>query len=362
MAFKADMSKAYDHLDWNFIRGMLVLMRFPPNVIQLIMKCITTVSYEILVNGVPLRRIYPSCGLRQGDPLSPYIFVLCTEVLSLNILRMEKDRLIQGIKVIPRAAKVWTKLLRTIVMPPVKYYFVKFLVAGHKKSSSISWCSRLFLSQPKGNGGLGIRRMKEFNQALLANIGWRMTTQPDFILSKSIGAKYGLKWQDGDLLFNDGKSNSSWEWKGIVWGLQLIQPLLEVNISPFSDPGVWNTTWVHGTVPKPRYLELLIESPNLSNLKIKDLICNSKCWDHRLLSMSFDETSVIDILLFQFDVLKATTTSNGRLRRPGITQLRLAITLHYKIHGILQLLRRTVQDFLLRVWVFFRKFYGIYQD
>ncbi|XP_074314504.1 uncharacterized protein LOC141649721 [Silene latifolia] len=171
-----------------------------------------------------------------------------------------------------------------------------FWWAGHKKSPSISWCSRLFLSQPKGNGGLGIRRTKEFHQALLVKIGWRMITHPDSILSKSIGVTYGLKWRDGDLLFNDGKSNSSWGWKGIVWGLQLSKPLLAWNISPFSDPGVWNTNWVHGTMPKPRCVELLIDSANLCNLRIKDLICNSNCWDHRLVSMSFDETSVNDIL------------------------------------------------------------------
>ncbi|XP_074298746.1 uncharacterized protein LOC141629674 [Silene latifolia] len=138
--------------------------------------------------------------------------------------------------------------------------------------------------------------MKEFNQALLAKLGWRMITHPDSILCKSIGAKYGLKWRDGDLLFNDGKSNSSWGWKGIVWGLQLIKPHLAWNFSPFSDLGVWNTKWVHGTVPRPRCVELLIDSPNLCNLRIKDLICNSNRWDYRLVSMSFDETSTKDIL------------------------------------------------------------------
>ncbi|XP_074290494.1 uncharacterized protein LOC141617208 [Silene latifolia] len=110
--------------------------------------------------------------------------------------------------------------------------------------------------------------MKEFNQALLAKIGSRMITQPDSILSKSIGAKYGLRWRDGDLLFNDGKSNSSWGWKGIVWGLQLIKPLLSWNISPLSDLSVWNTKWVNGMVPKTLCSGLLTDSPNLNILAI----------------------------------------------------------------------------------------------
>ncbi|XP_074266968.1 uncharacterized protein LOC141590262 [Silene latifolia] len=123
-----------------------------------------------------------------------------------------------------------------------------------------------------------------------------MITHPYSILSKSIGAKYGLRWRDGDLFFNNGKSNSSWGWKGIAWGLQLIKPLLAWNISPLSDLSVWNTKWVNGKVPKPRCLELLTDPPNLSNLRIKNIICNNSCWDRRLVSMFFDETSVKDIL------------------------------------------------------------------
>ncbi|XP_074291599.1 putative mitochondrial protein AtMg00310 [Silene latifolia] len=202
-----------------------------------------------------------------------------------------------------------------------------FWWAGQKKSPSISWCSRLFLSQPKGNGGLGIRRMKEFNQALLAKIGWRMITHPDSILSRSIGAKYGLRWRDGDLIFNNGKSNSSWGWKGIVWGLQLIKPLLAWNISPSSDLSVWNTRWVNGRVPKPRCLELLTDPPNLSNLRIKNIILNYRCWDRRLVSMFFDETSVKDILAIPIRCSEGSDNFFWSASSSGDYSLRLATTL-----------------------------------
>ncbi|KAL9840753.1 putative RNA-directed DNA polymerase [Arabidopsis thaliana] len=63
------------------------------------MWCITTVQYKVLINGQPKGLIIPERGLRQGDPLSPYLFILCTEVLIANIRKAERQNLITGIKV-----------------------------------------------------------------------------------------------------------------------------------------------------------------------------------------------------------------------------------------------------------------------
>ena len=56
-------------------------MGFHSKWVDLMMECITTISYSILINGEPSDTIHPSKGLRQGDPLSPYLFLLCTEGL-----------------------------------------------------------------------------------------------------------------------------------------------------------------------------------------------------------------------------------------------------------------------------------------
>lgn len=63
------------------------------------MQCITTVSYSILVNNEPSEPFKPKCGLRQGDPVSPYIFILVMEVLSKMMLKLERDGQVKGIKV-----------------------------------------------------------------------------------------------------------------------------------------------------------------------------------------------------------------------------------------------------------------------
>ena len=81
MAIKIDLEKAYDKIEWSFIRDMLIYFNFPDNLIELIMSCVSTVSTSLLFNGGCLESFHPSRGIRQGDPLSPYLFILCMEFL-----------------------------------------------------------------------------------------------------------------------------------------------------------------------------------------------------------------------------------------------------------------------------------------
>jgi len=106
MALKLDMSKAYDRIEWNFVVGVLKAMGFQEAMVQFIFKCMSTVSYQILINGRPSRSFSPERGLRQGDPLFPYLFVLCADVLSGLFKEQVNGNKIHGIQVARRAPQI----------------------------------------------------------------------------------------------------------------------------------------------------------------------------------------------------------------------------------------------------------------
>ncbi|KAL0456738.1 UNVERIFIED_CONTAM: Retrovirus-related Pol polyprotein from type-1 retrotransposable element R2 [Sesamum latifolium] len=87
-SLKVDLRKAYDTVEWDFLFAAMKLFEFPEPFIRWVDECVTTPTFSICINGVAHGFFKGARGLRHGDPMSPYLFVLIMEVLRLIIQQL----------------------------------------------------------------------------------------------------------------------------------------------------------------------------------------------------------------------------------------------------------------------------------
>jgi exonuclease III len=138
IALKLDMSKAYDRVEWDFLELIMRKLGFQERWVDLIMTCVRTVTYSVLINGRPFGHIRPSRGIRQGDPLSPYLFILCAEGLSTLIHKAKREGKITGIPV----AKGGTKITHLFLRMTVYYFAGQILWSGAMSRRSLVFMRR----------------------------------------------------------------------------------------------------------------------------------------------------------------------------------------------------------------------------
>ena len=97
MAVKLDISKAYNRVEWNFLEKIMLSLGFPVQWVGLAMSTVHLASYLVIVNGEPCGYITPSRGIKQGDPLSLYLFLFCTEGLSSLLRRATINNHVKGL-------------------------------------------------------------------------------------------------------------------------------------------------------------------------------------------------------------------------------------------------------------------------
>ena len=117
MTLKLDMSKVYDRVEWEFLERIMTHLGLEERTVRLIMSCLRSVSYFVLLNVQLVGNIKPSRGLRQGDPLSPYLFLMCAMGLQSLLQQAEVNEEISGVAISKNGSRVFLLM--------IVYYFVE---------------------------------------------------------------------------------------------------------------------------------------------------------------------------------------------------------------------------------------------
>ncbi|XP_020258369.1 uncharacterized protein LOC109834759 [Asparagus officinalis] len=183
-----DLRKEFDTISWEFIREMLIGLKFSENMISWIMECISTPKFSISINGILHGYFHGARGLRQGDPLSPYLFVIGIEYLSRKLSMLKEDG------------------------------FYKF----HPKCSGLNITHLVFTDDllMLGKADMGtISRLKNFltefsqNYAMTAKLLWMIHLKKDILWIKWIHGHY---LRHSNIWQVQSKKCDSWLWRQLL--------------------------------------------------------------------------------------------------------------------------------------------------
>ena len=105
-SFEVGCQQSHDRVEWSFLRRIMLKLGFPGGWVDRVMSCVSSTSFSVLINGKPYGMITSTRGLRLGDPLSPYLFMLCAEGFTSLLQKAGLEGHIHGVSICRRAPKI----------------------------------------------------------------------------------------------------------------------------------------------------------------------------------------------------------------------------------------------------------------
>ncbi|XP_059315533.1 uncharacterized protein LOC132066187 [Lycium ferocissimum] len=226
---KVDLQKAYDTVDWGYLEQVLECLGFPYKFIGWVMECVKTVNYSIIINREPTQPFDTARGLRQGDLMSPFLFVVVMEYLSRcldDLLMFAKGdpRLVallhEQFQIFSAASGLQANMSKSVVYyggvsDAVKHEIQQLLGYSQGelpfRKSLVSW-SRMCM--PKANyGGLNLTNLKLWNKTTITKTCWELAKKKDTLWIKWVHTHY---IKDQQLLEMPIPQQASWMMLGVL--------------------------------------------------------------------------------------------------------------------------------------------------
>nr|XP_043625437.1 uncharacterized protein LOC122596855 [Erigeron canadensis] len=296
-SLKIDIAKAYDTVSWVFLETILTKFGFHKKMVSWIITCVTSSAFSVCVNGGIHGYFKAGRGLRQGDPISPYLFTLVMEVftllmaknvesasefkyhagcaeLKLTHLCFADDLLVlcygsvNSVKVIKKSLEEFSKVSGLASNMSKVLCFLGILILENREE----------YLRLKSQGGLGLKNLSDWNEALLVKHIWNIINKKESLWVKWV---YAVKLKGGRSFWDiDNEYSDSSLWKSLLDLRDKIRPHIRHKIGNGNNTSIWYDWW-HESGPLCNIISRrkIHEAGFVTTMNVADMVTTNGRWN-----------------------------------------------------------------------------------